>query len=70
MIDRQKTESNSRGGISNWKPVLSGVPQRMVLVPISLFIFINDLEDYLASKVLKLTNDTILFRTVKTLADR
>ena len=58
------------GEISNWKPVLSGVPQGSVLVPIPLFIFIDDLEDDLSSKVLKFTSDTIVFRTVKILAGR
>ena len=58
------------GDLSNWKPVLSGVPQGSVLGPILFLIFINDLDDDLSSKVLKFADDIKVFRTVKTDTDK
>ena len=41
-----------------------------MLEPILFLIFINDLDDDLSSKVLKFADDTTVFRTVKTDADK
>ena len=58
------------GEISNWKSVLSGVPQGSVLGPILFLIYINDLEDDISSKVLKFADDTKIFRKVTNDTDK
>ena len=64
MAYTQKTERIVDGEISNWKSVLSGVPQGSVLGPILFLIYINDLEDDISSKVLKYADDAKVFRKV------
>ena len=56
--------------ISNWKSVLSGVPQGSVLGPILFLIYINDLEDDISSKVLTFADDTKVFRKVTNDTDK
>ena len=57
LIDRRQRVVVD-GEVSNWKSVLSGVPQG----PILFLIYINDLDDDITSKVLKFANDTKVFR--------
>ena len=65
-IEKWLTHRRQRedGEISNWKSVLSGVPQGSVLGPILFLIYINDLEDDISSKVLKCADETNVFRKV------
>ena len=57
---RQRVKVN--GSISNWKYVLSGVPQVSVLGPLLFLRYINDLEDDISSKVLKFADETKLVK--------
>ena len=50
---------------SNWKPVLSGVPQGSVLGTILFLKYISNFEDDITSKVLKFADDTNVFRKIK-----
>ena len=72
-IEKSLTHRRQRvivdGEISNWKSVLSGVPQGSVLGPILCLIYINDLDD-ISSKVLKFVDDTKLFRKVTNDTDK
>ena len=58
------------GEVSNWKSVLSGVPQGSVLGPLLLLIYINNLDDNITSNALKFADDTKLFRKVNTDGDK
>ena len=58
------------GEVSNWKSVLSGVPEGSVLGLILFLIYINDLDDSITSNVLKFADDTKLFRKVNTDGDK
>ena len=51
---------------------MSGVPQGSVLGPILflIYIYINDLEDDISSKILKFADDTKVFRKVTNYTDK
>ena len=50
-------------------PVLSGVPQGLVLGPIFFLIFINDLSDNIKSSVRLFWDDCVLYRNIHSLQD-
>ena len=58
------------GEVSNWRSVLSGVPQGSVLGLLLFLIYINDLDDNITSNVLKFADDTKVFRRVNNDGDK
>jgi hypothetical protein len=46
---------------SDWKDVLSGVPQGSIMGPLRFIIFINDIDLNIGNKILKFADDTKLF---------
>ena len=58
------------GEVSNWKSVLSWVPQGSVLGYLSFLIYINDLDDNITSNILMTADDTKVFRKVNTDGDK
>ena len=51
--------------MSDWAPILSGVPQGSVLGPLLFLIFINDLEAGIISQIKFFADDTSLYSVVK-----
>ena len=64
---RQRVVIN--GVVSGWERVESGVPQGSVLGPVLSIIFIDDIEENVASKILKFADDTKLIARVGTVQE-
>ena len=67
LTNRQKAKGISvEGETPAWTAVHSGVPQCSVLGPLPFLIYIDDLEDGVASNILIFADDTNIFRRVQT----
>ena len=53
------------GSKSEWREVLSGVPQGSVLGPLLFLVFVNTIDNGIASEVLKFADDMKVFRAIK-----
>ena len=59
------TSTVVEGEVSNWKSVLSGVPQESVLGPLLFLIYVKDLDENITSEVLKFADDTKCLERLK-----
>ena len=64
---RQRVVIN--GVVSRWEKVESGIPQGSVLGLVLFIIFIEDIEESVASKILKFADDTKLIARVGTVQE-
>ena len=64
VINSSSSRVVLNGYMSDWLPVLSGVPQGSVLGPILFIVYINNLDVNLNSYVLKFADDANVFSEV------
>ena len=50
------------GQVSEWRSVLSRVPQGSVLDPLLFVLYIDDIDNSVSSKILKFADDTKIFK--------
>ena len=58
------------GKSSNWRDVISGVPQGSILGPIIILMYVNDIDEGLTCKTSKFADDTKITSKVTTTADK
>ena len=64
-LSNRKQRVVINGAESNWGPIKAGVPQGSVLGPLLFLIYINDLEEGIASSVKFFADDTSIFSIVR-----
>jgi len=53
------------GQISDWRDVLSGVPQGSLLGPLRFLIYINDIDESVGCKISKFADDTKIYNKIR-----
>ena len=65
LLSDRKQRVVLNGQISDWRDVLSGVPQGSVLGPLLFLIYINDIDESVGCKILKFANDTKIYNKIR-----
>ena len=65
-LNDRKQRVSVEGETSEWTALHSGVPPGSVLGPLLFLMYIDDLEDGVASNIRKFADDTNIFRRVQT----
>ena len=63
-LSNRKQRVVLNGCFSEWRDVVSGVPQGSVLGPLLFIIYINDIDDCVAGRILKFADDTKIYHTM------
>ena len=69
FLSNRKQRVVLEGVMSDQVPVSSGVPQGSVLGPILFLAYINDLPQYVKSKVRLFADDTVIYLAIKSSVD-
>ena len=68
-LHTESKECASKGSLSNWEDVLSGIPEGSVLGPTLFVMFINDMPDVITSLSKMFADDAKLFTQIETSVD-